>query len=359
MLPAGIVVIGKNDDVAVPNIACPSCIQMTLAGAARIAGSHQPPGLQGVNVLFAFGEVDRRRAQYVREAVRHARTVAKAILCSVVINLIACPFPGGLAGSAFGFRIGKVFALRQPHDDAASGYTADPIRIGRSGCFNSARTDLNESLLPVRLQITDNLEKQVPVMACVRVTLNFAPPAICLPGFDPAHDPEGLGLRRFEIRARERHFKVDDVAAVAADGVAIPSACSGFHFEVRVLAAVPGTAATPLRARLLQVGDAVLVEAGHFAGCECDVVHARRPSGLLPAAAGPRLQPRGNVFRLVADGSADLDVFRPLPQEPPPPDGSHREARDTGHVVLVQQRFENTIHRCHFAPFPGFQNCCS
>src|ERR1035441_10186880 len=76
-----------------------------------------------------------------------------------------------------------------------------------------------------------------------------------------------------------------------------------------------------------------------------------RLSGLLPAAAGPGLQPRGDVFRLVADGGADFDVFGPLPQEPPPPDGSHREARDARHVVLVQQGFENTVHRCHVAPF--------
>src|ERR1035438_7541138 len=78
---------------------------------------------------------------------------------------------------------------------------------------------------------------------------------------------------------------------------------------------------------------------------------AARLSGLLPTTAGPGFQPGGNVFRLVTDGGADLDILRPLPQEPPPPDGSHRGARDARHVVLVQQGFENTIYRCHFAPF--------
>ena len=159
MLLAWPVIVGKNDDIAIPEVVHPSLVQVAVARPTRIAGRRQIPRFQGVDVLLALGEVNRLCGQHLLETIGNTRANAEAIVRAVIVDVIRCPLPCGLAGSAFRFRIQKVFARVQSYDDAAGGNAAGPFRVGGAGRFNSARTDLNESLLPVRLQETDNLVK--------------------------------------------------------------------------------------------------------------------------------------------------------------------------------------------------------
>jgi hypothetical protein len=58
MFPAQSVIVGKDDDMPVSEVLRPSRVQPPIAGPTRIAGRHQPPIFQGVNVFFPFGKID-------------------------------------------------------------------------------------------------------------------------------------------------------------------------------------------------------------------------------------------------------------------------------------------------------------
>ena len=70
------------------------------------------------------------------------------------------------------------------------------------------------------------------------------------------------------------------------------------------------------------------------------------------AAAGQTgFAPRRNVFGLVADRRADLQVLRSLTEKPPPPHGRHGQAGDARHVEFIEKALQPFL--CYAFAFAG------
>ena len=70
VLPARFIIVGKDDDVPAAEVIQPFRIQVASAAPTRIAGRHQPPSFQGVNVLFPFGKIDGIGIEHFRKTIR-------------------------------------------------------------------------------------------------------------------------------------------------------------------------------------------------------------------------------------------------------------------------------------------------
>ena len=128
-----------------------------------------------MHVLFTFGKIDGFSVEQLRQTVGDARTNTEAVFRAVIVGAVRRPLPCGLPGCPRRLRVGKVFARIQTHHNPARLNAAVPLRVGGARRVNAAGTDLNEGLLSVRLQVTDNLEEKVPRPIQIRVA-GYLPP---------------------------------------------------------------------------------------------------------------------------------------------------------------------------------------
>ena len=172
MLPARFVIVGENDYVPVPEVIRPFRVQMAAAGPARIAGCHESPRFQGVNVFLAFHKIDGFGLKHARQAIRDT------------LDTIQIP---DIAAAPIGSALPKVF-------------------------------------LTIGLQVADRVVEKDSVRVHVGVALNLPQPAravwfggFCsypagpisvrsgavapVFGFDAPHQSEDLGLPRWEVPA--------------------------------------------------------------------------------------------------------------------------------------------------------------